>query len=1311
MALTLNGSSQTLHTPQPFKSMPCSFSCWIKSTNVSPMATIMGLFATVNESNLALYVSAGAIIAQSLSSNLQTSNATSTTLITAGGWHHVAGVFSSTTLRTVYLDGVAYVNTSSNNPTVNVFNTLSVGATYYGTSTAVNLFPGTVAFPSTWNTNLTQADINTLYNSGSGSDPRVIEPGFLQSFLLLGASNTYLDDVTGLTWTSVATPTQVSDPFVVGAGTPIMLAQGATLVTSTTATLNGNLVLERGSVSTSEGFNYGTTTAYGTSPTPLSGSFTPGAFSIPVTGLTPSTIYHFQSKSTNTTGTGLSNDEYFTTTQVGNPLGQPYTDSRLGYACHFDQESSSGNYNPTTVLPLIYQSGAAYIRDDMNWQSIESSFGLGIGQYDVFYLKPFWQQAINNGLGIVAIIAGNTGNPLYTNNYDPTAMANFCVWLVGQLPTVILEILNEPNNIYQSYVGPTWQTDIVTLTNTVRAAVHAVSPSTKIIGYGAQGQQVLTMLANGGLADGIVYHPYDLNTQIPETCYEPPYLNYDNWVRTLRSHTSLPIWETERNGDTTSSAPNTLVVSEYDQALWNARRLLQSFGLGVDHTFIYQYTDGSNQSVVDFYLNPRQTVYVIQKILLSLAGTVGTLETVTLTNLSGGFDSADVYTYTYRSSTSTVVALWLGNHATNLPPSSGTATVSFNLLNTNVTASVLDTVVGTYTPLSDYSTATVGNTLSVSGFTVSAVPQLITVTGVTVASAPVVSFIFGATNVTTTTVTLNASITFDGGASSTVNGFHYGLTTGYGTTVSNTASLDTGGFSKNITGLTPGTTYHFQGFATNTTGTGTSVDNTFTTIALTTSPVLSSVLSAGGITATTAILNNSITTDGGSASTVTGFNYGVTMAYGLSVSTSATLDTGAFSDTVTGLLSSTTYHFQGFATNATGTSTSVDATFVTSSVAAFSPVLSNVLTATNIMSTTVVLNATITADGGSISTVTGFNYGLTSSYGSTVSSSSPVDIGAFSHAVSGLTASTTYYYQAFATNATGTSFSTDSVFVTAIAASPPVLSPTLLAVNITATTAILNNFITADGGSPSSVTGFNYGLTNSYGTTVSTTATVDTGAFAYNVTGLSPSTVYHFQGFATNATGTSVSIDAVFVTASSTSSPIINNVFSTTNVTLTTATLNASITADGGSPSTVTGFNYGLTTSYGLTVSTTEGIDIGPFSNNVTGLISGSTYHVQAFATNATGTGFGPDYTFTAHFGLILPGQPTGTPYGNFSYYDQLMRTVLRVKNTEALEFPIQTETEPRTLTHGVSPANDIPPEFQNEYVKLYKLSEYSYRI
>ena len=90
-----------------------------------------------------------------------------------------------------------------------------------------------------------------------------------------------------------------------------------------------------------------------------------------------------------------------------------------------------------------------------------------------------------------------------------------------------------------------------------------------------------------------------------------------------------------------------------------------------------------------------------------------------------------------------------------------------------------------------------------------------------------------ATSVTTTGATLNGTVN-PFGTSATVS-FAYGLTTAFGTTVAATPSPVSGSspiaVSANLTGLTPGTTYYYQLTAVTGSGTYTSANQTFTTLA------------------------------------------------------------------------------------------------------------------------------------------------------------------------------------------------------------------------------------------------------------------------------------------------------------------------------------------------------------------------------------------------------------------------------------------------------------------------------------------------
>jgi len=78
----------------------------------------------------------------------------------------------------------------------------------------------------------------------------------------------------------------------------------------------------------------------------------------------------------------------------------------------------------------------------------------------------------------------------------------------------------------------------------------------------------------------------------------------------------------------------------------------------------------------------------------------------------------------------------------------------------------------------------------------------------------------------------------------------------------------------------------------------------------------------------------------------------------------------------------------------------------------------------------------------------------------------------------------------------------------------------------------------------------------------------------------------------------------------------------------TAATLNGTLDDDGG-PACNCGFEWGETTAYGNTTATESKETGQTFSQGISGLTPGMTYHFRAFATNGAGTSYGADRTFT----------------------------------------------------------------------------------
>jgi hypothetical protein len=154
-------------------------------------------------------------------------------------------------------------------------------------------------------------------------------------------------------------------------------------------------------------------------------------------------------------------------------------------------------------------------------------------------------------------------------------------------------------------------------------------------------------------------------------------------------------------------------------------------------------------------------------------------------------------------------------------------------------------------------------------------------------SAPSVSSTDPATNIESTTATASGNITATGGENATTRGVCYVEGTGTpeltDTVNSESGSFGTGAFSRNLTGLSAGTTYTFRAFATNSAGTGFGANVQFTT---------------GGVF--------TLTADAGSF-TLTGQS--ATLTYTPNVSPTVALNTPA--DTATGISTTPTLEFTG----------------------------------------------------------------------------------------------------------------------------------------------------------------------------------------------------------------------------------------------------------------------------------------------------------------------------------------------------------------------------------------------------------------
>ena len=478
------------------------------------------------------------------------------------------------------------------------------------------------------------------------------------------------------------------------------------------------------------------------------------------------------------------------------------------------------------------------------------------------------------------------------------------------------------------------------------------------------------------------------------------------------------------------------------------------------------------------------------------------------------------------------------------------------------------------------------------------------------------------TNITASMAHSGGDITSDGGTTVTSRGVCWSIN--QSPTISDGITSNGSGkgtFTSSLIGLTPGTTYNIKAYATNSEGTAYSGQVSFITLAL--APVLTTTdLSA--ITSTTATSGGAITNDGGSPVTSRGVCWSTTSAPTIVGSkTSDGTGSGSFTSAITGLTPGAIYYVRAYATNSIGTA------YGNEKIAAATAILP-VLTTTAISaltSTTATSGGNITSDGGAAVTARGICW--STSANPTITSSKIADAsggtGSFTSAITGLTPGMTYYLRAYATNSIGTAYGNQ---ITATATTIlPVLTTTAISA-LTSTTATSGGNITSAGGGTVTAIGVCWSTTT--GPTTSSSKTSDgsgTGSFTSAITGLTAGTTYHLRAYATNSAGTAYGNEVTF-SALSANLPTLSTTI-ITSITATTASSGGNITSAGGGTVTARGVCWNTSANPTTANSkTTDGTGTASFTSAITGLTTGTTYYLRAYAINSAGTAYGSQQTF-----------------------------------------------------------------------------------
>ncbi len=476
-------------------------------------------------------------------------------------------------------------------------------------------------------------------------------------------------------------------------------------------------------------------------------------------------------------------------------------------------------------------------------------------------------------------------------------------------------------------------------------------------------------------------------------------------------------------------------------------------------------------------------------------------------------------------------------------------------------------------------------------------------------------------NITETRATLLATVTDDGGESSSTR-FQYDVSPAYGYATSWQPGYGTGdGFAVTIVGLSPGTLHYQRGQATNSAGTGTGSGATFLTLpyypysfVVTPGDTEVDLTWAKGAGSQKTMIRRATT------------GYPATPSDG----TQVYFDTGT-SETDGGLANGTPYFYSAWGYVTSGGLEQYSTTRITWSATPQAPALATVVTnvATSVGVAGANLNLSLTDLGGYGSVDISFEYGETEAYGDTTVPVTATSLGTLSTAIAGLDAATLYHFRARAENPTGWSYGADRTFTTGALGAPAMVTNAATVVQLAS--AQLNGTVTDDGGDPPVTVWLEWGLTTAYGTSTPSVGGLGDGStFYYGLSGLDPDTEYHFRAVGENGQGISYGLDDTFTTDAP-ATPT-TETLAATGIGSHQATLRGQVLTDGGVEVEV-GFEYGLTGGYGTDTAWVGGYRSGQtFTALITGLDIDTEYHFRAVARNATGTGTGDDDTLTTVF-------------------------------------------------------------------------------
>lgn len=517
-------------------------------------------------------------------------------------------------------------------------------------------------------------------------------------------------------------------------------------------------------------------------------------------------------------------------------------------------------------------------------------------------------------------------------------------------------------------------------------------------------------------------------------------------------------------------------------------------------------------------------------------------------------------------------------------------------------------------------------------------------------SAPTVTS-GAASAITSSGATVAGTIPSTGCTALTAYGIEWSITPGFangsGTAVPS-SNLSGVNFSSALSGLAASTVYYYHAYATNAGGTTYGTQGTFTTAGPATLSATTLTAFGAVCTNTTAgpnsftITGTGLTTANVTVGPLTGYTFSTTSGGTYTASLNQTQPGGSYSQQVFVKFTPTLVQsYNGNIPVSGGGATAINVAASGSGVNTLASVTTG--GSSSVTSNSATAAGSITANGCTAVTAYGIEWSTTAAFtpgtGTQVASTNLAG-GNFTSALTGLPASTTIYYYAYATNGGGTAYGTIQSFTTP-AAAVPTLSPSALAafgnvcINTTAgpnSFTITGTSLTAANVTVGALTGYTYSTTS--GGTYTTTLSLPQPGGSYSqqiFVKFTPTAVASYNGNIPVGGGGASTVNVAASGAGiNTAATVTSGAASA--ITSTSATVAGTIPSTGCSPLTAYGIEWSTTNGFangtGTAVASTNLSGVN-FTSALSGLAPSTVYYYHAYATTSAGTVYGTQGTFT----------------------------------------------------------------------------------